>query len=573
MNRTNLFFSVIIGALCVNVFADIKIPKDKKEQVKLVNQYLKLQESYSLKICRPNVEEDFSRLNNDYKGFGKFIPLGIDDKLDQRTIKSHMHLFDEKEKWISWNIERLRMNKDFTVTFNLIKQLKSELKELVQLNHKHYFAKDSEKSVIEALAHDKFQNYLRDFKFLIEQVPFLLSFNYPVDHLELRRNYEALKNIKSKEAKLKSNSIFFFRRIVQDGMYDESMTKNDSVLRAAIDTFMLSMTKNRNSPFLSENERYDSIYLLKAIDSYLDNGADKLLARLIIWQERNRQIREFYRNLLENKILRDGEFQTVGKLLEDKARATYVLKDFVLKKEAESYYYWSKEAEIFQALFALETILYSEVGTLDGRDASERREISQVVLNRFQTPKYNHLGSDDSIYEYLKNLGIEPDKKTKLIENNPWLNVLFKEGEFSFTYFYIDGNFHIYCPEMTRSGQFLRRENVRLALETLANANKNYKGLRYYSRYSMQGRIEMDSVWQEYKSMPERPGKKSAKSQVLLKKFKAGKFTFFYEFTTEKNIQYLVVEIDSKVYVIKKDSPKEVYNYRNPHMFKFFQSL
>jgi hypothetical protein len=134
-----------------------------------------------------------------------------------------------------------------------------------------------------------------------------------------------------------------------------------------------------------------------------------------------------------------------------------------------------------QKLFSIETILYSEVGRIDAPDALERRDIAQVVINRSQNVLYNSLGNKDSIVKYLS-----PEIK---INENKWLNVLFKEGEFSFTYFYIPGNFHIYCPDMSRIGQFLRRENVRIALNLLNKPQASFFALRYFSRASMFGLI------------------------------------------------------------------------------------
>ncbi|MCK6594180.1 MAG: hypothetical protein L6Q33_03190, partial [Bacteriovoracaceae bacterium] len=86
------------------------VPKDRKERQKIVDQYLKIQTQFRNKICTPGTEEKFSELNKYYKNFGKFLPLNLDDKLDSKTIKAHLSLFDEKEKWISWNIDKLSLN-------------------------------------------------------------------------------------------------------------------------------------------------------------------------------------------------------------------------------------------------------------------------------------------------------------------------------------------------------------------------------------------------------------------------------------------------------------------------------
>ncbi len=564
-------FYLVNPVIHAQVNKDKRLPRNIKETQKIITQYLKFQSTFREKLCTAKVEKEFSVLNQNFKQFGKYIPANLDDKIDSKTISTHISLFDEKEKWISWSIDRLNLNKDFTVTLGLIKQLKDQRLNLIALKHQYSVNNSSDKNEIEKKAKESLANFKREFQILLNQIPFLLSFKYPVDHLELRKNYDHFKEIKTKEGRQKSNQIFFLRRILQDGMYDEGLVRNDSVLRAAIDTFQISLNANPHGIFFTENERYDSNYLLKAIESVLELGADNILNRLIVWRERNRQIREFYQNILDNKVLRDGEITSVQKLLEDKARATSELKEFVLKKEAEVYRYWSEQDELYQALYVIESILYSEVGTLDGRNAEERREIAQVVLNRYFTEKYNHISSFDVLYPYLINImGQRVEQKNNAIISHPWLNVLLKEAEFSFTLFFIPGNLHLYCPDQTRTGQFLRRENVKIALESLKNFNKNYKGLRYYSRYSMQGRIEMDSIWNEYTSLAEKPGLKAKNSQALLKKYHAGNYTYLYEFKSAREDDYIVIEIDDKSYSIKKILPKDVFNHRNTHMFKFF---
>lgn len=561
-----------IGAVDAQSIPISKLPRNSKESQKIVNQYLKFQSTFRNKLCSLQTEKEFTSLNQNFKEFGKFLPLNLDDKIDIKTISNNMPLFEEKERWISWVIERLTLNKDFTVTLSLIKQLQEQRQKIISYKDEFMSINSDEKKIeIQKNAKQALTNFAREFQILLNQIPFLLSFKYPVDHLDLRKSYDHFKEIKTIESRTKSNQIFFVRRILQDGMYDEDMVRNDSVLRASIDTFQLSLENRLDAPFFSENQRYDSNYLLSAIESVLELGADKILNRLIVWRERNRQIREFYQSVLNNKVLRVGEFTTVQKLLEEKARASFLLKDFVLSKEAEAYRYWSEQDELYQAIFVLETILYSEVGALEGRRSEERREIAQVVLNRVFTDKYNQIPKTDVIYPYLVNImGERVEQKNKAIVSHPWLNVLLKEAEFSFSLFFIRGNLHIYCPDQSRDGQFLRRENTKIALDAFKSYSKNYPGLRYYSRYSMQGRIEMDSIWTDYLPLAEKPGKKTANSLSLLKKFKAKNYTYLYEFKSAKDEEFLVLEIEGKSYVVKKNDPKEVYHYRNIHMFKYF---
>ncbi len=289
---------------------------------------------------------------------------------------------------------------------------------------------------------------------------------------------------------------------------------------------------------------------------------EKILGRLEHWKNRNQDVLNFYQSIVQNKVLNEGETISAQKLLEDKSFATWRLKEFVLSKTAQTYLYWSKQEEIFQALYVMETILYSEVGLIDGNSGSDRKEILKIIMNRLNHKKYNSLDEFDDVLTYIKQLTTNIDF--------PWLNVLFKEGEFSFTYFYISGNLHIYCPDMGRTGNFLRRQNLKFSLDALKKPDPLYQGLRYYSRYSMQGRIEMDSIWNEYRPLKEKPGSLHPHRKLLWKKFKKNQATYLYEFVAEDGGDYVVVDIGHKNYVYKKNNPKEFFYYRNIHQFKYF---
>ena len=336
-----------------------------------------------------------------------------------------------------------------------------------------------------------------------------------MNHLSLRADYEKVKDIATKEARARANSIYLSRRILQDGSYDENLTRNDSVIRSAFDTLYLSLSNSKDRNFLTENERSDFKYILGNFKNLLDLGKETLIARFEEWIKRTERSLVFYQGLADGKKIKTAEGSgptDIASMLEERSRSLYNLKDFVLTKEGAAYEFWSKKSELFQYLYALETILYAEVGRIDAPDALERRDVAQVVINRFSHPMYSEMLTTDALYSYIP--------KELLNKTNKWLNVLFKEGEFSFTYFYIPGNMHIYCPDMSKVGQFLRRENVRIALELLNKPRKNFPALRYFSRMSMYGRIEMDSLWEDYKALGEVPGKPVKNPKKLAELFK-----------------------------------------------------
>jgi uncharacterized protein YxeA len=410
---------------------------------------------------------------------------------------------------------------------------------------------------------------MKEVENLKTQAPYLLSFKFPLNHLALRADYEKFKGIATKEARSKANAIYLNRRVVQDGSYDENLTRNDSVIRAGFDTLYLSLTKDKDRSLLTDNERADFKFVLVNFQNLIDLGKETLSKRYVEWADRAERSLTFYQDLADGKKIKTSDTATatdVTSVLEERARSLYNLKEFVLKKEAASYEYWSKKSELFQYLYALETILYAEVGRVDAPDALERRDVAQVVINRFSHDVYSNMGAEDALNVYFSK-----DLKTK---EHKWLNVLFKEGEFSFTYFYIPGNLHIYCPDMSKVGQFLRRENVRIALGLLNKPRKDFPAMRYFSRVSMFGRIEMDSLWENYKAVGEVPGKPVKNKKMLGDLYKQDRYKYLYDFETDdKKKTYIVVEMKGRPYVVDFNKPTQVYYYRNPNQFRYFAPL
>lgn len=541
-----------------------------KLDLAVLNEYLKTQKEYSDSTCSPGVEQAYKELDTKYKGDGNFIPVLLDQKVDQKTIKTALPLIKEKIIWIKSQESNVLKAENFQEVSQTLKRIENEVAVLQEAKKDLFLAKTfDQKTDIEERAKKQFTQMMKEVENLKTQAPYLLSFKFPLDHLALRADYEKYKGVATKEARSKANTIYLSRRVLQDGSYDENLTRNDSVIRAGFDTLYLSLTKDKDRSFLTENERADFKFVLANFQNLLDQGKETLAKRYVEWADRAERSLTFYQDLSDGKKIKMADTATVtdiASLLEERARSLYNLKAFVLKKEAATYEYWSKKSELFQYLFALETILYAEVGRIDAPDALERRDVAQVVINRFSDPIYSNMGAEDALNEY-----ISKDIKTK---DYKWLNVLFKEGEFSFTYFYIPGNLHIYCPDMSKVGQFLRRENVRIALELLNKPRKDFPAMRYFSRMSMFGRIEMDSLWDGYKAVGEVPGKSVKNPKKLAELYKQDRYKFLYDFEVdEKKKTFIVVEMKGKPYVIDFNKPSQVYYYRNPNQFRYFAPL
>ena len=533
----------------------------------VLNEYLKIQKEFSQKVCTLGTEKKFEEHNLKYKGDGNFIPITFDQKVDIKSIQVNIPFLKEKIEWIQIETDKLNQTENFNEVRGILKRLENEVLLLQQAKKDHFLAKDpGKKSLIEHEAKNQFNQMLKEIENLKRHASFLLSFKFPLNHLSMRSEYDKFKALPGKESRIKSNMIYLFRRVVQDGSFDSSFSRNDSVVRASFDTLYLSLTKNKDRIFLTENERSDFKYMISNFNSLIDLGSEKLISRMNEWKKRSLRSLEFYQDLADGKKIKVGSDETpeeVSSVLTERAKTLSDLKEFVLKKEAESYLFWSQKSDLFQYLYAMETILYAEVGRVDAPDALERRDVGQVVINRYLNSKYNMISSADSIFMYLP--------KDIEVKNSKWLNVLFKEGEFSFTYFYIPGNLHIYCPDMTKVGQFLRRENSRIALELFNSPKLEFLGLRYFSRMSMFGRIEMDTLWDDYDPIGEKPGKPAKNAKRLYELFKQDRYRYLYHFEDKnKDKTYLVVEIKGQTYVINQKDPKAIYYYRNPHQFRYF---
>jgi hypothetical protein len=536
-----------------------------------IEQYLKIQKEFYDQVCTPGTEVQYQKLLKEYIGDGNYIPTLLDEKIDLKTIKSSISLIDLKLKWINQQNIYVQNLTDFNRQLELLNKIKKLNIELQDLKKSYFVLKKNSPETLNR-AKDIFNSIVINFEELKSSSPFLLSFKFPVDHLSLRAEYEKVKDSNDKNLRARANLIFFFRKVVQDGSVDEETTKSDSSIRASFDSLYLSLNKTRKNDlefFLTDAERVDLNFNLRNFEIILKNGVKKMAKRLEEWEFRTQRTKMFYQNLIENKkikISENSQLQDVTQLLESRSRALYNLKDFSLTNMSKTYEFWAKKSELFQSLFVLETILYSEVGRSDENVGFFRQDVAQVVYNRLNDSRFNFLASNDPLSKYL----------SKNINSNehPWLNVLFKEGEFSFTYFYIPGNLQIYCPDETRIGRFLRKENLKIAMKILNKPRGDFKGIRYYSRVSMFGRIPMDSIWQGFMPVPEDPGtllKRQAKK--LKQKYELGEYRFHYNFTGTDLKRYEVIEIKGQNYVIDPENSEKIYTYRNPHLFKFFSYI
>ena len=566
LRRNGSFYLAMALSLTSCASSTVKWEGDMSQHV---STYMDSFKKFRERICVPKAEGMFEKYLKAYRGQGYWIPE-LDDDVDVESIKLLIPEFEKKLEWIKKEKEKL--SKSGLPSSAATKDIRFILSRLLLLK-KSELSTDESVKVTSRKESLKLQDQLsKAYEALIKKISFLSNYNYPVDHLKNRKVFDEFRE-KDDSASVKiANYTFLYRKLLEDGAYNPDRTGSDIYLRTTIDTLHFEL--KQHDFYLTEDARYDLEFVLGKIDKELDRGKKKLLERLGEWEERTRRTLNFYQSLTlpdnQKPIMVDGKKSTPNReLIKEHNIATEELKKFVYTKQAEVYKYWLNQPELTRSIFVLETILLNEVGAVDGDDALERMDVARVVVNRLDKPKYLSIGKKEFIYPYLKDMTSEFH-----IKNERWLNALFKQGEFSFTYYYMSGSALIFCPDMAAGARKLRAKNVEIALQVLKEGETPFKATRYFSRSSMIGRIHMDSIWEDYLPYPERPGLLAPGQEKLTKAFKAGDYSYLYSFQDHQMQTFQVVEIDGANYALSESNGIKIfYRHRNPHYFRYFTKI
>lgn len=519
--------------------------------------YKKLHRKFSKEVCSNGADQTYYTYLRRYRGTGFYLPL-LENDVDRKAITANLPMFNQKIDYIdrtAKKLEGLEKLPDF-------KEVSEPLKEILRklLNYKKAYSQSGnkkEKEKIREASHKEVQKLKKEFDEFLAKLFFLKSFNFPNDHLANRKEYEMYKDREDKKSQRRANRIFFMRKIVEDGTYDRDHGGSDLYLRSTLDSLYIAIQKEKD--FISENIRYDLEWTFRVVESVLGRSLQEQKDRLAEWSKRTKLNLNFYEDIVKIKNRKKAK-----KLVKEKNDATIRLKEYVYTKQAETYKWWMKQPELMRAVYVLETILFNEVGRVDGKDALERADVAQIVLNRIEDPFYSDL---DPNQELVKHLGLSPSE----YQDNKWLNTLFRVGEFSFTYHYISSVVKIFCPDMSRIGRNLRAKNIKLSLEAINERNEEFNVLRYFSRVSMLGKIDMSTVWFDYQKYPERPGYEVQNQRSLVRLFLAGKYQYLYSFEDPEGRSFQVVKIGEDTYSVRWKRGRPLFHkYRDPHLFKYF---
>lgn len=529
------------------VLAGINVENSQK----VLKAYDRYHDRYSSRVCRPGTEEKFNKLYQDYLSYGFYIPTKNDGNVDVDTIKENLSLVKDKIRFIQSNIHFLENDYDASKSKVLLNRLEFDLKEVAKTKTDFRFGpiEVNKKRSLEAI-----EKLGRNFIALLDNVPFLLSFMFPVDYFELRYQYDDPKNREKLELK---NKIYFIRKVVEDGAQEANAGRSDKFIRSLISTVYLRL-KNQGHVF-DDELYYDMGDVLDGLHKQLSYGKDKLISRQQEWLQRSAQILEFYQDIVRNY---KKSPKKINDYLSKKKLALARLRDFVQTKQTQTYLYWMNRPETYRALFAVETILMNEVGRLDVDGDLERKEIVKIINKRTRMAEYSQPEDSSLLYKKIKR------KIKNKYKDYRWLNTLFKEGEFSFTYYFIHASVRTFCPEMTSAGKSLRRENIQIAIQELGSITDT-DSIRYFSRASMLGRISMHKIWDGFLPIVEKPGLQIKEKQHLSQRVKRREFFWLYDFEFEDD-KFWAIEIDKKRYIYEEGA-ELFYKYRNPYYFTYFK--
>jgi hypothetical protein len=547
--------------IVITLFQLTSVNAKALSEKKIINDYKSILKKFRKNMCTAEDSRSFWRFTKETHRGGFFIPLNSKEGMDIQTIQKMLPRVREKKQWIESNIKRVKKDKSFKRVVRSLERFKGDLKLLVGFKRKFFEEKTaSQRLAISQLSKHKLRNFYQELRQTLESVYFLHTFNFPADHKSMRRDYDSFKVRSDMSGIKRANEIFFLRKLVEDGVRHPRWRGNDRSIRTLINTTYIRSIKNSEESFIDEDLRYDLEWLLERLIDYLKFDISLIVKRLERWEKSTEKMYRFYISLLEGSVNIDGKTIPVKQFIEGNGRSRKTLKDFVYKKQADVYEFWTKQSRVNRVLFVMDTIILNEVGGTNDPGELEKKEVLKVVLNRSELNFYSSLSPKDSIYSHLEKKNI-PTKKY------PWLNLMLKEGEFSFTYYFLSASNHVFCPDMSPRAKDIRKKSLEIGLKLLKNKKVDTEAVRYFSRASMLGRMDMTDLWSGFRAIAEKPGRLIDDPKVI-ERVTSHDYDFLYSFTDDQKKIFQVVIVGEKKYTL--GSKGQVFSYRNPHNFRYF---
>ena len=187
----------------------------KKNPESIEKTFWTLHKKFSKQLCTPGTEEKFWDLFRNFRGDGHYLPKTLEGKLDRNTLYRYIPEIKKKKSWIVEQIIDLKKKKNFKAELKELKSLEKDIDTLIR--YKEIY-EDSNNETEKVLYKDKSKylmiKFRKNFNDFILKVPYLTSYRFPVDHFELRENYDEVKYGQTPEQKKRANEVYFYRKIV-----------------------------------------------------------------------------------------------------------------------------------------------------------------------------------------------------------------------------------------------------------------------------------------------------------------------------------------------------------------------
>lgn len=525
----------------------------KESNKEILHQYMTNLDRYRRQYCPASVRRRFHQLYRSYQHEGFYIPWTPSREVDLESIKVSLGPLKEKSNWIQGLTQQTPRGRRFPRHSPTLKPLWEQLDLVLEYKKKNRLAhSEDQRATLRRASKKALKELSRRFDKMTQKVFFLLGFHYPIDHFKFRRQYEVVRQNEGP----RKNQLYMERKLYEDGAPNKKGL-TDIYIRTTLNTLKLRLSQPTD--FLHEDIRYDLDWVLKMIRLELKKGSRYQIQKLSRWNKKIRGQVDLYERLLRQK----GSPE-LAQRAKDRAQTTDKLKKFVYSRQAQLYKYFSTKPEVDQALLALDQVLLNELGEATALNFRDRRDVAQVVINRRWNPSYSTLNPHDNLRPYLRKLGVKPQF--------PWLNTLFKEAEFSFHLHYMIASEHSFCPDFYRLAQKTRKKNILLALKQLKSPDLSFPALRYFSRFSMVGKIDMAPIWSDFEPLPESAGRRIRHDKKLRRAFNKNHYQYLYQFKDESHQNFDVIQINDDIYsVLNYPKAPKFFNYRDPNKIQFFQ--
>lgn len=456
--------------------------------------------SFESQECKPKERRKFEELLKNYRAEGYFVPEKAPGILDREALLAVEELQRQKLKFLDTQIANIKKPKTYKILKEKLRNSEAALARFFDELKTEFLStsRGSNSPSSQPISNEKLRlELVKELKsaFLdfLEAAPYLRSFQAPVDHLVHRK----------KDAQLKGSSdwgsYFLRRKILEDGTYGKNKTRPDLFLRSTLDTLEITLnSKNFEKSFVQDFEfrrrvLADLQFAHEEVDQILARPKSDQITRLIDWKKRTIETFDFYQELGSDR--QPSSLSEHQLRWQRQSRARWELIEFVMKKQVALYEAISKLPLKEQKVLVLEKILFNEVPQMGSTTIDEKKEVAGVVMNRSVHPVYAQLGPQDRLVDYLLKSG----KSEPELKKSAWANVLFKEGEFSFTYFYMPGVYDLFCHNSKKDREIAEsvvEEEEKPGAKGLSHRAEG--AIRYYSRSAMVGRVEMEAVWNDH---------------------------------------------------------------------------